>query len=607
MKDFYKVYFLFLGDTKARFFFLLLCMLGMALLQTAGIASILPFIAVLSSPETIQTNPYLAGLYDGLAFKDLNSFLLFLGIGTLIVLIASNAFAAFTTRMLISFTFLQGHALSLKLFRKYLSHSYKFFLNRNSADLLKNIITEIDRSVIGVFSPALDIIARSVITLFILAFLVALDPLLAILTILVCGGSYALVYLMARRSLANSGKKAADSQSLRNKIVSEAFGGIKEIKLLGREEDFYGLFQPQSREFAMSLTNSKSFSELPKYALETIIFGGILLIMLYLIGIKQNISGVIPLLALYAFAGYRLMPALQRIFAGMAALRYYLPVLDTIYKDLTEDAPEASPPAAKTDGNAALSFNESLVLKDVSFNYPNSSEAVLRNINLSIESNTTVGFVGTTGSGKTTLVDIILGLLPLTGGKFIIDGVPIGPHSMRKWQRNIGYVPQEIYLADDTVTRNIAFGVPDDEINHQAVKRAAEIANIDGFVMQSLSHGYDTCLGERGVRLSGGQRQRIGIARALYNDPRILILDEATSALDGATEKAIMEEIHHLHLNKTIIMIAHRITTVQNCDIIYVMAGGQILESGTYDELMSTSNQFRELAKTPNRPFNQLH
>lgn len=601
MNDYSKVYSLLLGHNKSKVTILLFCVLVMAFLQTAGIASILPFIAVLSRPEIIHSNKYLTVLYEYFKFSNFNSFLFFLGTGTLVVLIVSNIFSAVTTRLLIRFTYFQGHALSLKLFKQYLLQPYVYFLNRNSADLLKNIITETDRCVIGVFSPALDILSRSIITFFIIVFLIIIDPLLAFTVLIICGGAYALVYKISRKSLANSGKKAADSQSSRNKIVSEAFGGIKEIKLLGREANFYSTFEPQSCEFAMSLTNSRSISELPKYALETIIFGGILLIMLYLIGIKQNQEGVLPLLALYAFAGYRLMPALQRIFTGLTTVRYYLPVLDILYTDVTTNHRENSLPTTHLPEREVLKFNGSLTLKNISYKYPNSDFEVIKNLNLSIKANTTVGFVGTTGSGKTTLVDIILGLLPITSGEFVIDGITVGPLNIRKWQKNIGYVPQEIYLTDDTVTRNIAFGVPDDEIDHQAIKRAAAIANIDGFVMQNLPQGYDTCLGERGVRLSGGQRQRIGIARALYNDPRILILDEATSALDSTTEKAIMEEIQKLHQKKTIIMIAHRISTVQACDVIYLMVKGQIHESGTYNELLSTSIQFRELAKTPER------
>ena len=606
MKDFYKVYSLFLDNKKSKIYILLFCILCMAFLQTAGIASILPFIAVLSSPEIIHTNKYLAALYNGLNFADSNNFLFFLGIGTLIVLIVSNIFSALTTRLLIRFTFLQGHALSQRLFKQYLSRPYIFFLNRNSADLQKNIITEIDRCVIGVFSPALDIITRSIITLFILGLLIVIDPLLSIITILVCGGSYALVYRIARRSLANSGKKAADSQSSRNKIVSEAFGGIKEIKLLGREANFYRVFEPQSHEFAMSLTNSRSISELPKYALETIIFGGILLIMLYLIGVKQNISGVLPLLALYAFAGYRLMPALQRIFAGLTAVRYYLPVLDIIYKDINENDEEGNLSAKHIPESEALKFNDSLILKNVFYKYPESDDKIIKDLNLSIKANTTIGFVGTTGSGKTTLVDIVLGLLPINRGTFCIDGVSIESNNVHKWQKNIGYVPQEIYLADDTVTRNIAFGIPDNEIDQQAIIRAAEIANIHEFVLQGLPHGYDTFLGERGVRLSGGQRQRIGIARALYHNPKVLILDEATSALDGATENAIMDAIHNLSHKKNIIMIAHRITTVKECDKIYVMENGKIIASGKYKELITSCEQFRVMTKasdsTPANP-----
>jgi ABC-type multidrug transport system fused ATPase/permease subunit len=430
-----------------------------------------------------------------------------------------------------------------------------------------------------------------------------IDPLLAVLVFLVCGGSYAIVYKITRRSLTIYGKRSAAAQGLRNKTVNEAFGGIKDLKLLGREEVFLQLYSIPSHDFAKTQAQRQTIAQLPKYALETIIFGGILLIILYFIGIKNNINGILPILSLYAFAGYRLMPALERIFAGLTALRFNMPVLDIIYNDIYDTG---HPDTAHLLNHSyqPLQFSNTIRLKNVKYKYPQSNIEVIRQLNLEIQANTTVGFVGQTGSGKTTLIDIILGLLPVEDGELLIDDTCINQDNVRNWQKNLGYVPQHIYLADDSISNNIAFGIPHHEIDHQAVTRAAQIARLHDFVQNSLPEGYDTIVGERGVRLSGGQRQRIGIARALYHDPQILILDEATSALDGATENAIMDAIHNLSQQKTVIMIAHRITTLRECNVIHVMEKGEIIESGTFNELMASNAQFSEMANVSSSSIN---
>lgn len=284
----------------------------------------------------------------------------------------------------------------------------------------------------------------------------------------------------------------------------------------------------------------------------------------------------------------------------MTVVRYNLPALDILYKDLIQRDTDSDMAFDHTDAVPPLEFKDRIELRDVVYYYPNTSTPAVNKLNLDIKSKTTVGFVGVTGSGKTTTVDIILGLLSPTKGQLIVDGTEINPSNLRSWQKNLGYVPQSIYLTDDTVMRNIAFGIRDRDIDSKAVERAAQIANLHDFIMHDLPDGYNTVVGERGVRLSGGQRQRIGIARALYNDPKVLIFDEATSALDGITENAIMEAIQNISRKKTIIMIAHRLTTVQECDVIYMLEQGKVTARGTYSELIESSSQFRRMANVSN-------
>jgi ABC-type multidrug transport system fused ATPase/permease subunit len=364
------------------------------------------------------------------------------------------------------------------------------------------------------------------------------------------------------------------------------------VKVGGLEQAYMQRFAAPASIYARTEATSRVIQQLPRYALEATAFGGMLLVMLYLLAKSGSFAAALPVIALYVFAGYRLMPALQQIYGAFTQLRYVGPSLDALHKDL----------ASLQDGNAQrgpitpLSLTQSICLKAVTFRYPNAQHPTLKNIDLIIPAHSTVGFVGATGSGKTTTVDVILGLLEPQEGALNIDGQPITAANCRQWQRAIGYVPQHIYLADDSVAANIAFGVKTEDINQKAVERVAKIANLHEFVVNDLPQGYSTTVGERGVRLSGGQRQRIGIARALYHNPEVLILDEATSALDNLTEQAVMEAVNNLGHGITIILIAHRLSTVRQCDQIYLLERGEVKASGTYEELTASNQQFAAMA-----------
>jgi len=314
-------------------------------------------------------------------------------------------------------------------------------------------------------------------------------------------------------------------------------------------------------------------------------------VVLYLIAQSGSFASAMPIIALYAFAGYRLMPALQQIYGAVTQLRFAGPALDALHADLMILQP-AHPNPSQDD----IVLKQAITLNDVQYRYPNAPQLALKNLSLTIPAKSTVGLVGTTGSGKTTTVDLILGLLEAQQGTLEVDGQVITEHNRRPWQRAIGYVPQQIYLADDTVAANIAFGVNAKDIDQHAVERAAKIANLHDFVASELPQQYQTTVGERGVRLSGGQRQRIGIARALYHNPQVLILDEATSALDNLTEQAVMEAVHNLGHEITVILIAHRLSTVRQCDRIYLLERGEVRTSGTYDELIASNQQFAAMA-----------
>ena len=418
--------------------------------------------------------------------------------------------------------------------------------------------------------------------------LVLVDPKLTLIVGLTLGLAYGLIYAFIRSYVAKIGYKRLEANKWIFTSISEAFGATKEIKVGGLEQAYVQRFSQPAKTLAKIAASAGVISHLPRFALEAITFGGMLLVVLYLMVQSGTFTNAVPIIALYAFAGYRLMPALQQIYNSLTTLRFVGPALDAMHKDLQS----LQLPSNSKQNQEAMPLKKNITLKNIFFNYPNSSRTALKNIHFSIPTHNTVGIVGATGSGKTTTVDIILGLLEPEKGSLEVDGNVIDKKNLRAWQRSIGYVPQQIFLADDTVEANIAFGIEAEKINFKDVERSSKIAKLHDFVNSELPKKYQTTIGERGIRLSGGQRQRIGIARALYHNPKVLILDEATSALDNLTEQAVMEAVQNIGKDMTIIMIAHRLSTVKECDIIFLLEKGELKQQGTFKELVKQSDFF---------------
>lgn len=597
IKNFKKIFSLFTHRERRRLKFLIVAVVFIAMLEVVGVASIMPFIAVLSDPTIIQTNPLLKWLYHFFEFSGTKPFLFFLGTLVLILLIISNTISALTEWFLAKFTWLGGYSISKRLLAGYLNRPYVFFLNRNSSDLGKNILTEVGHYIKGVLSPVINMLSKFFVSIFIFIFLLFMDPFLSVIIAIVLGAAYSVIFFYVRKNITRFGKQRLIDNEMQFKAVTEALSGIKAIKVLGREKAFLDKFSIHSRRCATSQAAYQVITGLPRYALEVIAFGGILLILLYFLAVKQDIEKVIPMVSVYAFAGYRLMPRMQNVFAGILSLRFNMAVLDVLQRDLFDKKTVTTHQNDELIRKKPLALEKKIEIKELSFSYPGCQEPIINKLNLEIQAKTKVGFVGLTGSGKTTIIDLMLGMFTPLSGQIVVDGVVITKDNLRQWQRNIGYVPQHIFLCDDSILNNITLGIPEKDLDMQAVERAAQIANLHEFIQNELPMGYDTLIGERGVRLSGGQQQRIGIARALYHNPDVLILDEATSALDGITEDAVMMAISRLAQKKTIIIIAHRLTTIKECDVIYVLENGKILDKGTYDELMQTCPKFRAMAK----------
>jgi ABC-type multidrug transport system fused ATPase/permease subunit len=482
----------------------------------------------------------------------------------------------------------------MRLFENYLRRPYAFFLNTNTAALTKIILSDVSTYVVEELICLLQLISSAIICLAIVVLLVALSPYLAIITSISLCFVYILIFSTIRKFLSRIGEERSANDVLRHKYINEAFGGIKDIKIAGKEKSFLNFFSVPSNKFSSNDAIYSSIIDIPKHIIEIIAIGGMLTVVIFMLIRGNSITNFIPVLTVYALGAYRLLPQLQKIFRAFTSMRYHFYAVENI-----ERAIRLAPPVLDicAEGLSKLELTSAIKLQNIAFSYPGAGKAVIKNFSLSIESNTSIAFVGPTGCGKTTLVDIILGLLEPDSGRIFVDNVEIGKKNIKNWQRNLGYVPQSIYLTDDTIRGNIAFGIPPGDIDEKMLLRSAQMANIHSFIVNELKDGYDTIIGERGVRLSGGQRQRIGIARAIYNDPSVLILDEATSALDTFTENAIMDAINNLSHRKTIIMVAHRITTVRNCDIIYLMEQGSITDCGTYDELYEKNPSFRKMAE----------
>lgn len=580
--------------TKKELSKLILIFFGILLLgvfEVIGVSAVLPFIAVVASPEIIFENNHLFKVYNFLNFQDTSSFITFLGLALVSLILISNSYQAFMNWVNVKFTNMMNYRLTVRMLEYYLNKNYEFFLNTNTSDITKNIMVEVTRAS-SVIIQSLLVLSKTIIALNLIILLIYINPLIAFLTCVTMGGSYALIFMFFRKKIHSKGLELTKYNFQLYKALNESMSGIKEIKLHSNEAEFLKRFSVPAKKMAINQAWNVLISTTPRYILEVIAFGGIIVIIISLIALNGIDNNLFPIISLYAMVGYRLFPSFQQIYSGISNIKFNLPALDNIAREFNDSRP------IKTELNKTNSmvFRNKIIVNKVNFSYEGSDTNILDKLELEILKNTTVGFVGSTGSGKTTLIDIILYLLMPSSGSVSIDGIEINSKNKSVWQKQIGYVPQSIYLTDDTILKNIAFAVPLEELNFDQVKRAAKMANIHNFI-QTLPDKYETLVGERGVRLSGGQIQRIGIARALYHDPDVLILDEATSSLDGATESIIIDSIRSLLHEKTIIMIAHRISTVQDCDVIHLMANGKIIESGSYEYLIKNSDEFRKIAK----------
>ena len=470
-----------------------------------------------------------------------------------------------------------GHWLRVRLLRRIASRPYGYFLVRNSADLIKKVLGDVANYVNGVLLPLLDSVARGLTAVLLLATLFFVHPLIALGATVGLGGFYLIVFrlLERKRREINQGLRLSSGGSYRE--AQQLLGGIKPIKVHRAEEHFLGRFGKHSAIVAKMSARVPTFANGPRYLVEPLAFGGLVLIVMVLAAKGRSFSDVLPNLGVMALAGYRLLPALQLLYGQLSELTSMRHSLDEVYDEFVVAESDLNISEERGNQNIRLAqpyvWNDAITLDAVSFSYSQAKRPILDRLSLTIKKNTSVAFIGPTGSGKSTLIDLLLGLHQPTGGRILIDGRPLTPALIPAWQASIGYVPQDIFLIDDTITRNIALGIPDTEIEVNRLREVCATAQVLDFIEHELPQGFQSKVGERGVRLSGGQRQRLGLARALYHQPSLLILDEATSALDTETEARLIEALRSLSGKLTIVLVAHRLSTVADCEEVFDLAG----------------------------------
>ena len=579
-----KLFQLFDPSEKKRFFFIVIVLIISSLIETLGLTSIMPFVYLASNPEAIIENKILNIIYiesNQFGIVTHEQFIIFFGLFVFFFLIFSLSIRAFTQYIINRFSYMRESSIGVRLIKNYLSQPYIWFVDKNSSDLTKNILSNVNIIIQHTVLPVMTLIANAVLALSLITLLVFVDPMPAI----TIGGtlffSYIFIFFLLKKIIKRLGQKSVKANQNRFLTVSNSFQLIKELKINNLEKLYSDLFEKASLIFAKTNSFAVVAGQLPRFVIEGVAFGGMILLVLLSISKGGEFAKLIPVLTLYAVVGYRLIPAFQNIYDCYLRIRFSNLVLENIHQDLVNLKLTNVFQEVET-----LPFHKSINLNNVNFSYPNNNRKILKDTSLTIPFHSKVAIIGSTGSGKTTLIDIILGLLDPIDGSLLIDGLKINESNKTKWQKNIGYVPQQITLLDESIASNIAYGVKKEDIDISAVKNAAKIANIHEFITK-LPNQYETFVGEKGVRISGGERQRIGIARAFYHQPKLLVLDESTTSLDENTEQMVIKEILDLKYEITIIMITHRINTIDKFDHIYKLTDGKLSEV-KFDKLKKT-------------------
>src|SRR5262245_2317916 len=597
MKDLIRKLCFLLSPSERRHLFGLyvLTILG-SILEALGVGAIPAFIIVINDTKGVSKYPIVERLIR-MNFGSGRELFLWEASGLILVFVLKHAYLillAFATRR---FLFNRQIALSTRLFRAYLLSPYTFHLQTNSAALVRNVGSEVHQALTAVLMPTLDGAMELLVIAFIVCMLLTVEPVACLFALVLVASACGIYASFFRKRLSEYGKQQQEARKRMVQDINQGIGGFRDARILGREEYFVNALNVSATTFARAGRFQRTAGDLPRRFMEIVAVLGMLVIALVLLERSADIQSVVPRLALFAVAAVRLMPSVNRVSEAVSSIRFARHSVDIVYADLSNLEKQAIP---STNAGVTLPLHRSIEIKGVDYRYPGSDKDALKDVSLTIHRGSVVGLVGPSGAGKTTLANLILGLLEPTTGLIAVDGIDTRTN-MRSWQRNIAYVPQTIYLADDTVRRNIAFGLRDSEIDSKKLESAIRAAQLES-VIESLPKGLETIVGERGVRLSGGQRQRIGIARAIFHDPELLVMDEATSSLDNETEEYVIEAIDFMKRTRTIIMIAHRLSTVRQCDELVFIKNGSVQARGTYQTLAAENIDFQTMVALTTKP-----
>ncbi|MGB0154239.1 MAG: ABC transporter ATP-binding protein [Verrucomicrobiales bacterium] len=548
--------------------------------QVAGVTSIFPFLALASNPEEFKSSKLGVQILERLPEWDDSKLLLASGMLAIFLLLLTNIIniGAEISRNRYAQQF--GHWLRCTLLERIINHPYDYFFNQNSSRLIKIITGDVFTFTNGVFLPLLDTIARVLIVLFLTLTLFLVNPAIALGATAIFGIFYFVIFFSLRGVRKRTSDGALNASRGTIKETQQLLNGIKPIKAQDSEAFFFDRFKAHSKQMADLMSWVNVYGNVPRYLIEPLAFGGLVVVAMILHNRGGDFTAILPSLAVMALAGYRMMPAMQAIYSQLNQLTTMRYAFEEVSEEFFREPPLQAPAISHPPGSD-ITWEKSLKLEDVCYSYPGTPDNIVANVSLELKKGSSVGVIGPSGSGKSTIADLIMGILVPSSGQITIDGDALTPDNVSSWRKHVAYVPQEAFLIDDSVTANIAFGVPPEKIDLTRLKDACRKAQILDFITNELQEGFDSIVGERGIRLSGGQRQRIGLARALYRKPSLLVLDEATSALDTKTESDVVASIDSIKEDMTLLIVTHRITTVKNCDYWWRLHSGkvEVLES----------------------------
>ena len=586
---------LFNRRDKFQYIGLLVLMIVGACLEVLGIGAVPAFVAVLAIPDKVTSIPIIAKILSSLNIVDQKGLVILGSVGLIIVFILKNAFLYLIYSLQVKTTEYHRVRLATRLYSAYLYGPWEFHLQKNSSELLRNINTETKEIITGVINPLLTAIMAALLTLLTVILLIVSTPGVAVVGILTVGGASWLFLKVFKTRLKTYGVEAKDQRKESIKAINQGLQSFVDIRVRGREQYFINVLHQSVAKFARVSRLKQVIQKASPSILEMVAVTGLLCIIMVLVVLGHDINTMLPMIALFGAAIVRLRQSIGQIVSGISQFQFSQAAIGVVSSDLNLLEKRKSENSSEAADSEIFPFEDKIHINNLTYYYPETDEPALKKINLEILRGDSVAFVGSTGSGKSTLINVILGLLKAQTGSISVDGNDINLN-LRGWLKHIGYIPQEIVLIDDTIRRNIALGIEDNEIDEDRIQVAVKAAQLSEFI-ESVPKGLDTMVGERGVRLSGGQLQRVGLARALYDNPDVVIMDEATSALDNRTESLVMQTLSELKEGRTFIIIAHRLSTVKNCDKLFFMKDGEITDAGTYEQLANENSEFQIMSE----------